>query len=144
MTNPSCNSTTDGRTVSTPQHHLPSIPALNPNKKFKGIFSTAWPRPLVTTPPPLCPPPLVDLCPLTPPLPYQSPLPPMPGPLTLSPHLSPPLLLPPFPCMGTCHCSLNETAPYHCRGTKHESLGDLPPPYLSRRLLDVGIGYSPI
>ena len=28
--------------------------------------------------------------------------------------------------MGTCHFSINETAPYHCRGTKHESLGDLP------------------
>ena len=26
----------------------------------------------------------------------------------------------------------------------HESLGDLPLPYLSRRLLDVGIAYSPI
>ena len=29
-------------------------------------------------------------------------------------------------------------------GTKHESLGDLSLPYLSRRLLDVGIGDSPI
>ena len=46
--------------------------------------------------------------------------------------------------MGTCHCSFNESTPFHCRGTKHESLGDLPLPYLSRRLLDVGIGYSPI
>ena len=28
MTNSSCNSTTDGQTVSTPQHHLPSVPTL--------------------------------------------------------------------------------------------------------------------
>ena len=26
------------------------------------------------------------------------------------------------PCMGTCHCSFNETIPYYCRGTKLEIL----------------------
>ena len=33
MTNPSCNSTTDGWTVPKPQHHLPSIPSLTLTKK---------------------------------------------------------------------------------------------------------------
>ena len=47
-------------------------------------------------------------------------------------------------CPAPCHCSFNETTPYYCRGTKLEILGDLPLPYLSRRLLNVGIGHSPI
>ena len=46
-----------------------------------------------------------------------------------------------FPCMRTCHCSFNETTPYYCRGTTHEIMGDLPLPYISRSLLDVGIGH---
>ena len=45
--------------------------------------------------------------------------------------------------MGTCHCSFNETTPYYCQGTKLEILGHLLLPYISRRLLDVGIGHSP-
>ena len=93
----------------------------------------------------------MDWCPLTTPLAspmIQRPLPPPPTPTPTPTPVRPPdtiptfitpLLLPPCPCMGTCHCSLNENAPYYC----HESLGDLPLPYLSRRLLDVGIGYAP-
>ena len=38
----------------------------------------------------------------------------------------------------------NETTHYHCTGTKHEILGHLPLPYISRGLLNVGIGHTPI
>ena len=44
----SCGPTTDGQTVSTPKHHLPSIPNLTLIKHF-GTFSTTWPHPLVTS-----------------------------------------------------------------------------------------------
>ena len=43
-----CDPTTDGWTVLTPQHHLPSIPTPTLTKKF-GTFSLAWPLPLSTT-----------------------------------------------------------------------------------------------
>ena len=46
-TSPSCDSTTDRWTVSTPQRHLPSVPTLTLTKKF-GTFSLAWPPPLAT------------------------------------------------------------------------------------------------
>ena len=131
---PSCNSTTDGRTVLTPQRHLPSVPTLTLIKNF-GTFSLAC-----SYCPPSCPPPLVALCLLTHPLAHhllQRPLPhcqaPCPHPHfyhTLCPSLHP-------PCMGTCHCSFNETTPYYCRGTKLKILGHLPLPYISRRLLNV-------
>ena len=63
----SCDSTTDGRTVLTPQRHLPSVPTLTLLiKNFFGTYSLAWPPPLATNhhhvhPPP----PQVALCPLT-------------------------------------------------------------------------------
>ena len=119
----------------TPQGHLPRIPTLTLIKILRNYLYCLAPSSSYYPPP--CPPPLVDLCLLTPPLAYpmlHRPLPPMPGPLTPSPHLSPLCSSLHSPCLGTCHCSFNETAPYHCRGTKHESLGDLPLPYLSRRL----------
>ena len=57
MTTPSCNPATDRQTVSTHQHHLPSVPTLT-LINFLGTFSTAWPSPSSYYPPP-CPPPLV-------------------------------------------------------------------------------------
>ena len=99
---PSCDPTTDGRTVSTPQRHLPSVPTLTLITNFFWYLLYCLAPPSSFYPPP-CPPPLVDLCLLTLPLAHpllQRPLPPMPGPLTPSPHLSPPLLLPPFPLYG--------------------------------------------
>ena len=45
---PLCDSTTDRRTVLTPQHHLPSIQTLTLLKIF-GTFYLAWPLPLATT-----------------------------------------------------------------------------------------------
>ena len=100
-TNPLCDSTTDGRTVSTPQCHLPSIPTLTLTI-FLRNFLYCLASPSSYYPPP-CPPPPVDLCLLTLPLAHpllQRSLHPMPGPLTLSSHLSPPLLLPPFLLYG--------------------------------------------
>ena len=140
----SCDSTTDRQTVSTPQRHLPSIPTLTLIKNFEpsllpGITLWLIPTNMSTTPSGVVSPDTPSGSPL-----LQRPLPPPARPLTPSPHLSPPLLLLHSPCLGTCHCSFNETAPYHCRGTKHESLGDLPLPYLSRGLLNVGFGYTPI
>ena len=84
---PSCDSPTDGWTVLTPQRHLPSIPTLTLPKKIN--FWNLLPG-LASTPryyPPSCPPPLMALCLLTPPLPpylLQRPLPPLPGPLPTS------------------------------------------------------------
>ena len=103
VTSPSCNSTTDGRTVSTPQRHLPSIPTLT--LIIKKFFWNLLPCLASTSSycPPSCPPPLVVLCLLTRPLAHhllQRPLPPLPGPLPTSPHLSHPLPLPPFPLYG--------------------------------------------
>ena len=46
-TSPSCDSTTDGWTVLTPQRHLPSVPTLTLIKNF-GTFSLAWPPTLAT------------------------------------------------------------------------------------------------
>ena len=41
---PSCDSTTDGRTVLTPQRHLPSVPTLTLlYKKIKILEPTPWP-----------------------------------------------------------------------------------------------------
>ena len=37
-----------GRTVLTPQRHLPSVPTLTLKNNF-GTFSLAWPLPLATT-----------------------------------------------------------------------------------------------
>ena len=52
-----CDSTTDGRTVSTPQRHLPNVPTLT----LTNIFWNLLPG-LASTPsyyPPSCPPPLM-------------------------------------------------------------------------------------
>ena len=47
---PSCDSTTDRRTVLTPQRHLPSVPTLTLIKKqFFGTYSLACPPPLAPT-----------------------------------------------------------------------------------------------
>ena len=50
---PSCDSTTDGRTVLTPQRHLPSVPTLTlilkKKTKFFGTYSLACPPPLAPT-----------------------------------------------------------------------------------------------
>ena len=100
----SCDPTTDGQTVSTPQRHLPSIPTLTLIKKF-GTFSTAWPPPLATAHHHVhhLQRPFLTL-PLAYPL-LQRPLPPPPppplsGPLPTSPPLSHPLPLPSFPLYG--------------------------------------------
>ena len=141
----SCNPTTDGRTVPTPQCHLPSIPTLTLKKFCSLLYCLASTSSYC---PPPCPPPLVALCLLTLPLAHQllqTPLPPPCQAPCHHPHIYHTLFLSLHsPCMGTCHCNFNETTPYYCRGTKHEILGDLPLPYLSRTLLDVGIGHSPI
>ena len=105
---PSYDSTTDGRTVLTPQRHLPSVPTLtltNNQKVFFGTFSLAWPLPSS------CPPPLMALCLLTHHLsPYllQRPLPPPPPPPPPGSCQHPHLYYPLCPslhssCMGTCH-----------------------------------------
>ena len=60
---PSCDSTTDGRTVLTPQRHLPSVPTLTLIKNLWNLLPG-----LAYTPsshPPSCPHPPVALCPLT-------------------------------------------------------------------------------
>ena len=84
---PSCDSTTDGRTVLTPQRHLPSVPTLTLLKKIwnllPGLTSTT------SSHPPSCPHPPVALCPLTrllAPPPLQRPLHLLPGPFQ-HPHL---------------------------------------------------------
>ena len=94
---PFCDPSTDGRTVLTPQHHLPSVPTLTQTKKqcfwnlLPGLASTSsyyLPTIMSTTPSGLVsgPPP-----------------PPLPGPLPTSPPLLPlcPSLHP--SCLGTCH-----------------------------------------
>ena len=144
---PSCDSTTDGRTVLTPQRHLPSFPTLTLNKKIWNLLPC-----LASTSsyyPPSCPPPLVALCPLRHPLAHyllQRPLPPPPcQDLCQHPHLYQPLCPYLHPsCLGTCHCSFNETTFNYCRGTKLEILGHLSLPYISGRLPNVRIGHSPI
>ena len=78
---PLCDSTTDGRTVLTPQRHLPSVPTLTLHKKLGVYFWNLLPGLASTSSyyPPSCPPPLVTLCLLTHPLAHyllQSPLPP--------------------------------------------------------------------
>ena len=86
---PSCDSTTDGRTVLTPQRHLPSVTTLTLITKKFGTYSLAWPPPLATTHHHVHPPPPVALCPLTCPLaqhPLQRPLHLLPGPFQ-HPHL---------------------------------------------------------
>ena len=128
--------------MSTPQHHLPSVPTLTLNFFWNLLYCLA---PSSSYCPPPCPPPLVVLCLLTLPLAHpllQRPLTPRQVP-SQHPHLYH-SLCPSLhsPCMGTCHCSFNETPPSYSRGTKLEILGDLPLPYISRRLLDVGIGHS--
>ena len=101
---PSCDSTTDGRTVLTPQRHLPSVPTLTLLKKIwnllPGLASTTSYHPPSCPPPP----PPVALCPLTHPLaqpPLQRPLHLLPGPLPTSPPLSHPLNHPLFPLYGS-------------------------------------------
>ena len=83
----SCDYTAEGRTVLTPQHHLPSVPTLTLIKKIwnllPGLASTS------SYYPPSCPPSPVALCPLTCPLahhPLQRPLPPCQAPCQ-HPHL---------------------------------------------------------
>ena len=131
--------------MSTPQHHLHSIPNLTQIKKFWNPLSSLDSMSSYCLP--SCPPPLVALCLLTLPLAHhllQMPLPHCQAP-SLHPHIYH-TLCPSLhsPCLGTCHCSFNETTPYYCRGTKLEILGHLPLPYIFRRLLDVRIGHSPI
>ena len=132
--------------MSTPQHHLPSVLTLTllVNNFWNLLYCLASTSSYY---PPPCPPPLVALCLLTLPLAYsllQRPLPPCQAPCP-HPHIYHTLCTSLHsPCMGTCHCSFDETTPYYCRGTKFEILGDLPLPYISRRLLDVGIRHSPI
>ena len=65
---PSCNTPTDGRTVLTPQCHLPSVPTLTLIKK--QFFWHLLPdlASLSSYCPSSCPPPLMALCLLTPPL----------------------------------------------------------------------------
>ena len=104
-----CDSPTDGRTVLTPQRHLPSVPTLTLINKFwnllPGLASTS------SYYPSSCPPPLMALCLLTPPLsPYllQRPLPPLPPPPCQGSCQHPHLYYPLCPslhssCMGTCH-----------------------------------------
>ena len=100
VTNPSCNSTTDRRTVSTPQRHLPSVPTLTLTHFFMELSLPGPTLELLLTTMSTTPSGLVS--PDTPsglaPAPEAST--PMPGHLTSSPHLSPPLLLPPFPLYG--------------------------------------------
>ena len=99
----SCDSTTDGRTVLTPQRHLPSVPTLTlPNFFFwnllPGLASTT------SYHPPSCPHPPVALCPLTrllAPPPLQRPLHLLPGPRPPSPPLSHPLNHPLSPLSGS-------------------------------------------
>ena len=101
---PSCDSTTDGRTVLTPQRHLPSVPTLTLLKKtFFGTYSLAWPPPLATTHHHVHPPPSGFVSPDTPfgPTPLQRPLHLLPGPLPSSPPLSHPLNHPLFPLFGS-------------------------------------------
>ena len=96
-----CDSTTDGRTVLTPQRHLPSVPTLTLKKFWNllpGLASTT------SSHPPSCPHPPVALCPLTRllALPHlQRPLHFLPGPLPASPPLSHPLNHPLFPLFGS-------------------------------------------
>ena len=101
---PSCDSPTDGRTVLTPQRHLPSVPTLTLIKKnnfwnlLPGLPSTT------SSHPPSCPQPPVALCPLThllAPHPLQRPLNLLPGPPPTSPPLSHPLNHPLFPLFGS-------------------------------------------
>ena len=117
VTTLSCDPTTDGWTVSTPQRHLPTVPTLTLIKKF-GTFSPAWSPPLDTAHHHVhhlswsC----VSwhslwLTPCSRGL-YH----PLPGLLPTSPHLSHPLPFPPFPSMGTCHCCFNETTPTTAEG----------------------------
>ena len=101
---PSCDSTTDGRTVITPQRHLPSVPTLTLIKKtiFWNLLP-GWPS-TTSSHPPSCPHPPVALCPLThllAPHPLQRPLHLLPGPLPTSPPLSHPLNHPLFPLFGS-------------------------------------------
>ena len=105
---PTCDSTTDGRTVLSPHRHLPSVPTLTLKKTIfwnllPGLASTS------SYYPPSCPPPLVTLCLLTHPLAHyllQRPLPPPPPcqDHCQHPHLYYPLC-PPLhsSCLGTCH-----------------------------------------
>ena len=77
---PSCDPTTDRRTVSTPQRHLPSVPTLTLKKFWNLVYCLAFTSSYC---PPPCPPPLVALCLLTLPLAHpllQRPLPPPPPP----------------------------------------------------------------
>ena len=69
-TNLSCDSTTERRTVFTPQRHLPRIQTLTLIKTNNSILRNhphCLASPSSCYPPP-CPPPLVDLCLLTLPL----------------------------------------------------------------------------
>ena len=62
---PSCGSTTDGQTVLTPQHHLPSVPTLTLTTTTKNIWNLPGLASNFSYYPPSCPPPLVALCLLT-------------------------------------------------------------------------------
>ena len=96
---PSYDSTTDGRTVLTPQRHLPSVPTLTLLKNF-GTYSLAWPPPLATThhhvhppPPPPPPPPSGFVSPDTPfgpTAPPEASTPPARPPSTIPTFITPP------------------------------------------------------
>ena len=92
---PSCDSTTDRRTVLTPQHHLPSVPTLTLLSKkiwnlLPGLASTTSYHPPSCPPPP--PPPPVALCPLT----RVLAPPPPPPPEASTPPARPPSNIPTF------------------------------------------------
>ena len=89
---PSCDPNTDGRTVLTPQHHLPSVPTLILIKNYFWNLLPGLPS-TTSSHPPSCPHPPVALCPLThllAPHPLQRPLHLLPGPLPTSTPLSHP------------------------------------------------------
>ena len=96
---PSCDSTTDRRSVLAPQRHLTSLPTLTLTEKilepspWPGLYLKLLPTIMSTTPSGLVSPDTPS-GPL-PPAEASTPPPPLSGPLTISPPLSPPLPLPP-------------------------------------------------
>ena len=125
--------------ASSPQHSNP-----NPNFFWNLLSSLAFTSSYY---PPSCPPPLVALCLLTLPLAHpllQRPLPPCQAPANIPTFITPsaPPSIPPV--WEHVIAVLMKLPPFYCRGTKLEILCHLPLPYISRRLLDVGIGHSPI
>ena len=144
VTTLSCDPTTDGQTVSIPLHPLPSIPTLTLKLFFWNLLSCLASS--FSYCPPPCPPPLVALCLLTLPLAYPCSRGLYPPP----PPARPPAHIPTFitpsapPSIPPVWDHVIAVLMKLLQGTKLQILGDLPLPYLSIRLLDVGIGHSPI